>query len=37
MALAIWKHKKLVKRAMPFFSTTMPDADQYAAFYETEL
>jgi len=38
MAIAIWKHKALVKRAMPFFSTTeTKNFDQYAAFYETDL
>ena len=33
---AIWKHKKLVHKAMPYFSTSAVQVDAYAAFYETD-
>jgi len=34
---AIWRHKQIVRKAMPYFSTRPIDVDSYAAFYETEL
>ena len=34
---AIWKHKKLVYKAMPYYSTQPIQVDQYAAYYETEF
>jgi hypothetical protein len=38
MAIAIWKHRAMVKKAMPFFSTLpMGKVDDYEAYYETEL
>ena len=37
LAMAIWQHKKLVRKATPFFSTVPIFVDEYAAFYETEL
>ena len=37
LAQAIWQHKKLVRKATPFFSTIPIFVDEYSAFYETEL
>ena len=38
MAIAIWKHRAMVQKAMPFFSTLpMGKVDDYEAYYETEL
>jgi len=37
LAKCIWKHKSIIQKATPFFSTQPIVVDQYAAFYEVNL
>ena len=37
LSQAVWNHKKLVQKAMPYYSTAEVHVDEYAAFYETDL